>query len=180
MCSDQEAVDLVRNIQEPVQAAKVLVEHALARFSTDNLSCMMVRLDKSALHDTTENPASAIGVEGDRNSSGANKISEVEKILGAAQKVIQDGHEPVGVSGSNSGKGHDPIMKPEGVEQMEPVTEEEATLAEEGDVQIDPAKRAELKGAPLLNEGGSAFLIAPDWSPSGRARADSGRSGEAP
>ncbi|SPO03041.1 uncharacterized protein DNG_05722 [Cephalotrichum gorgonifer] len=46
VCSDQEAVDLVREIEDPLAGAKLLVEHALSRFSTDNLSCMIVRLDK--------------------------------------------------------------------------------------------------------------------------------------
>ncbi|KAF3930644.1 hypothetical protein ABW19_dt0206222 [Dactylella cylindrospora] len=46
VCSDQEAVDLIRNIHDPQEASKALVDHALARFSTDNLSCMIVRLDK--------------------------------------------------------------------------------------------------------------------------------------
>lgn len=156
---------------------------------------MMVRLDRSALTDTTENPASAIGVEGDRNSSGVNKVSEVDKILGTAKKVMQDGHEVSGVSGSNSGKGHDPVLKSEvigtgaSIEQMERVVEEDPSLVEGDDAnemtpsgvqQVDPAVRAQLKGMPLMNEGGSALLMTPDWSPTSRGRADSDRSNEAP
>ncbi|KAG0127093.1 phosphatase 2C-like domain-containing protein [Tuber indicum] len=45
VCSDQEAVDLVRQVQDPQEASKMLVDHALGRFSSDNLSCMIVRLD---------------------------------------------------------------------------------------------------------------------------------------
>lgn len=45
VCSDQEAVDLVRNVQDPQDASKMLVDYALGRFSSDNLSCMIVRLD---------------------------------------------------------------------------------------------------------------------------------------
>ncbi|KAF4119759.1 hypothetical protein GMORB2_4425 [Geosmithia morbida] len=41
VCSDQEAVDLVRDMHDPVAASKLLVDHALSRFSTDNLSCMV-------------------------------------------------------------------------------------------------------------------------------------------
>lgn len=35
----------MRDIDDPVEASKLLVDHALDRFSTDNLSCMIVRLD---------------------------------------------------------------------------------------------------------------------------------------
>lgn len=45
VCSDQEAVDLVRQVQDPQEASKMLVDYALGRFSSDNLSCMIVRLD---------------------------------------------------------------------------------------------------------------------------------------
>lgn len=45
VCSDQEAVDLIRQVQDPQEASKMLVDHALRRFSSDNLSCMIVRLD---------------------------------------------------------------------------------------------------------------------------------------
>lgn len=38
-------MDLVRNVDDPITASKLLVDHALNRFSTDNLSCMIVRLD---------------------------------------------------------------------------------------------------------------------------------------
>ncbi|KAI1981924.1 mgpp2cl-1, protein phosphatase 2C-like protein 1 [Ophidiomyces ophidiicola] len=47
VCSDQEAVDLIRNTHDPQAASKILVDHALSRFSTDNLSCMVVRFDSS-------------------------------------------------------------------------------------------------------------------------------------
>ena len=101
-------MDLIRIQQDPASAAKQLVDHALARFSTDNLSCMVVRFDKTALLATAKEPASAIGVEGDPLCL-PGKISEVEKIVGdAKRKVAEDGVPGVGVSGSNSGKGHDP------------------------------------------------------------------------
>ncbi|KAJ5050562.1 uncharacterized protein L3040_002439 [Drepanopeziza brunnea f. sp. 'multigermtubi'] len=134
VCSDQEAVDLIRNQQDPVAAAKQLVDHALARFSTDNLSCMVVRLNKSALMTTTKEPSSAIGVEGDPNSI-AGKISESEKIVGdAKRKALEEGVPGVGVSGSNSGKGHDPVPIPDedARKTMEKVVEEEPSLVEGG------------------------------------------------
>ncbi|KAI5807102.1 putative phosphoprotein phosphatase 2C [Geopyxis carbonaria] len=48
VCSDQEAVDLIRNVYDPQKASKMLVDYALSRFSSDNLSCMIVRLDPTA------------------------------------------------------------------------------------------------------------------------------------
>jgi protein phosphatase PTC1 len=114
VCSDQEAVDLVRNIQDPVTAAKLLVDHALNRFSTDNLSCMIVRLDKAALLENQTNKDSAIGVEGDPVSAGG-KASEADKIVRDTKQKIADGVTPaIGVSASNSGRGHDPKPIEEG------------------------------------------------------------------
>lgn len=107
VCSDQEAVDLVRNVQEPNTAAKLLVDHALSRFSTDNLSCMIVRFDKQALLESQNNKDNAIGVEGD-SGTGLGKVSEAEKIVSSTRQKIAEGGTPaVGVSASNSGRGHD-------------------------------------------------------------------------
>lgn len=97
---------MIRNIEDPAQASKLLVDHALSRFSTDNLSCMVVRFDKVALAETQKDKA--IGVEGDAVDS-AGKVSEAEKIVSITKQKIADGTPAVGVSGSNSGRGHDPI-----------------------------------------------------------------------
>ncbi|KAK9475122.1 phosphatase 2C-like domain-containing protein [Dipodascopsis tothii] len=65
VCSDQAAVDLVRPIADPDAAAKALVDHALRNFSTDNITCMVVRFDKQmgdilrashAAHPTASDP----------------------------------------------------------------------------------------------------------------------------
>ncbi|POS88192.1 hypothetical protein EPUL_000953 [Erysiphe pulchra] len=110
VCSDQEAVNLVREIDDPTSAAKRLVDHALSRFSTDNLSCMIVRFNKSALITAIQKPESAIGVEGDPNYT-PGKVSEVEKIVNdAKRKTEEDGAPGIGISGSNFGQGHDSIM----------------------------------------------------------------------
>ncbi|KAK7737021.1 mgpp2cl-1, protein phosphatase 2C-like protein 1 [Cytospora paraplurivora] len=108
VCSDQEACDLVRNVHEPASAAKQLVDHALARFSTDNLSCMVVRLNKDALLESQNNKDYRVGVEGDQ-AAAPGKIGEVDRIIGATKKQIADGGSTIGISASNSGKGHDPI-----------------------------------------------------------------------
>lgn len=119
---------------DPSSAAKHLVDHALARFSTDNLSCMIVRLNKTALHTAAKDASAAIGVEGDP-ASHPGKISEAEKIVGEAKRKVQeDGVPGIGVSGSNSGKGHDPKTAEEEEQikrsNMEKVIEEEPTLVE--------------------------------------------------
>jgi protein phosphatase PTC1 len=157
VCSDQEAVDLVRNTQDPTVGAKALVDHALGRFSTDNLSCMIVRLNKSALITTSKDAAAAIGVEGDPLSA-FGKISEAEKIVGEAKRKVEtDGFPAMGVSGSNSGKGHDPKAIEEdapGRVSMEKVVEEEPDLTEgepgpevdmEGANSVSPITRSQLK-----------------------------------
>lgn len=110
VCSDQEAVNLVREIDDPTSAAKRLVDYALSRFSTDNLSCMVVRFNKSALMTAIQKPESAIGVEGDPNCT-PGKVSEVEKIVSEAKrKAIEDGAPIIVISGSNFGQGHDSEM----------------------------------------------------------------------
>ncbi|PPJ58655.1 hypothetical protein CBER1_03521 [Cercospora berteroae] len=94
VCSDQEAVDLVRNIQDPQAASKALVDHALARFSTDNLSCMVVRFDNSKLQATQQQ--SDIGVEGDPSSKGG--VTEADAIVSESKKFIEQGGDPLALT----------------------------------------------------------------------------------
>ncbi|KAI1620151.1 protein phosphatase [Exophiala viscosa] len=82
VCSDQEAVDLIRHVQDPQQASKMLVEHALARFSTDNLSVMVVRFDPQKLQQNTKID---IGVESEANKE-KGAISEAEMIVSEARR----------------------------------------------------------------------------------------------
>ena len=89
VCSDQEAVDLVRNIEDPQTAAKALVEHALARFSTDNLSCMVVRFDSDKVQEVAKDKANPIGVEGDPPTKQGG-ISEAEHIVQDAKKKLDE------------------------------------------------------------------------------------------
>lgn len=96
---------------------------------------MIVRFNKSALMNATKEPSSAIGVEGDPLSV-TGKLSEADKIVGEAKRKVQeDGVPGIGVSGSNSGKGHDPKMPTEEDEavrkrNMERVVEEEPSLVQ--------------------------------------------------
>lgn len=121
---------------------------------------MIVRLNKAALTNASQEPGKAIGVEGDPTSH-PDKISESEKIINDAKKKVKDGGgTAVGVSGSNSGKGHDlpdpeaetdMLVGSEGDAQafksMEKVDEEQPTaVGAEGMVtEVDP-KAAEKAG----------------------------------
>ncbi|KAJ5629837.1 hypothetical protein N7528_003494 [Penicillium herquei] len=88
VCTDQEAVDLIRNIQDAQHASKVLVDHALARFSTDNLSCMVIRLDTNRVKDVVTSKTEPIGVDGDPATNVPHGVSEADKIVEDAQKIM--------------------------------------------------------------------------------------------
>ena len=83
VCSDQEAVDLIRNVADPQEASKLLVEHSLARFSTDNLSVMIVRFDPKKLQSNT---TTDIGIASDPATKSKGAVSEVEMIVGEARR----------------------------------------------------------------------------------------------
>lgn len=86
-------MDLVRNIEDPQAASKALVDHALARFSTDNLSCMIVRFDNKALQQNVEDKNNLIGVEGDPTTK-SDGISEAQAIVAETKKHLDEGGEP--------------------------------------------------------------------------------------
>lgn len=88
VCSDQEAVDLIRNVQDAQQASKILVDHALARFSTDNLSCMVIRLDSNRVKDVVSNNVDPIGVDGDPSANLNRGVSEADKIVEGARRSM--------------------------------------------------------------------------------------------
>lgn len=80
-------MDLIRNLHDPQAASKQLVDHALARFSTDNLSVMVVRFDSRALKETIEHAEGRLGVEGDPLSSRGS-MSEADHIIYEARKSM--------------------------------------------------------------------------------------------
>ncbi|KAJ5120344.1 uncharacterized protein N7515_009732 [Penicillium bovifimosum] len=88
VCSDQEAVDLIRNVDDAQHASKILVDHALARFSTDNLSCMVIKLDSDRLRDVVNNNTELIGVDGDPLTKVSEGMSEADKIVENARSGI--------------------------------------------------------------------------------------------
>ena len=116
----------------------MLVDHALARFSTDNLSCMVVRFDKQQLLENQQN--NTIGVEGDAaTSTGTGKLTEAEKIVTATRQKIAEGAAPaVGISASNSGKGHDPVPPANTTGEDEASSNFTPTMIE-GPVEEEPA-----------------------------------------
>ena len=79
----------MRNTQDPQAASKALVEHALSRFSTDNLSVMTVRFDNKAVQQAVEKKVEPIGVEGDPGSKTGG-ITEAESIVLESKKKLGD------------------------------------------------------------------------------------------
>ena len=71
----------MRNNPSPQAASKALVDHALSRFSTDNLSVMVVRFESKKLQSNT---SSNIGVE--KKDSKVKGPSEVEAIVNEARR----------------------------------------------------------------------------------------------
>lgn len=85
----------MRGVNDAGAASKQLVDYALNRFSTDNLSCMIVRLDHSK--------ESQVEAE-----SAAIQASEADKIVEETKQKIADGSAPAeGVSPSNNAPGKD-------------------------------------------------------------------------
>ena len=83
-------MDLVRHTPDPQVASKILVDHALVRFSTDNLSCMIVRFDGKAVSQNIDRKSSPIGVEGDPSSTKKGGISEADHLVEEARKNMGD------------------------------------------------------------------------------------------
>ncbi|KAI9778836.1 MAG: Protein phosphatase 2C 1 [Candelina submexicana] len=130
VCSDQEAVDLVRHTANPQQASKQLVDHALSRFSTDNLSCMLVRFDTKAVQNTVDRRNELIGVEGDPLNSKKGGISEADAIVAEARKHVDQSESisPMHVSAQMSQVAEEeegepgPELTPQGAKQAKLVT----------------------------------------------------------
>ena len=61
VCADQHAVNLIRKIHSPLEAADVLVKYALEHFSTDNVSVMVVRFNKPSQSPQYESGSSPPG-----------------------------------------------------------------------------------------------------------------------
>ena len=92
---------------------------------------MVVRFDKEALLGTQNQNDSLIGVEGDEAGSGS-KQSEADKIVNDVKQKIAEGDTPaIGVSASNSGRGHDAVAPPPPTEEAFKPTAIEGSVEEE-------------------------------------------------
>jgi protein phosphatase PTC1 len=107
-------------MQDAQHASKILVDHALARFSTDNLSCMVIRLDSNRVKDVVNNKAEPIGVDGDPSTNVPGGVSEADKIVESARKsmakagiadnpeLAEQAHEEVLAKMASSGEDKEP------------------------------------------------------------------------
>ncbi|KAL4802117.1 phosphatase 2C-like domain-containing protein [Aspergillus unguis] len=86
VCSDQEAVELIRNVPDAQEASKILVDHALARFSTDNLSCMVIRLNADRHREVVSRAFDPAVSDG--NANAGRGVSEADKIVEGARKSM--------------------------------------------------------------------------------------------
>ncbi|KIV87882.1 hypothetical protein, variant [Exophiala sideris] len=146
VCSDQEAVDLIRNVHDPQQASKMLVEHALARFSTDNLSVMVVRFDPQKLQQNTKID---IGVENESNKE-KGAISEVEMIVSEARRHSGIAEESA-VSDQDSEDLKQSIIKESDGEEQEPGPE--LTPEGQGEAQKLLSSQSHQAGPEAQNTG---------------------------
>lgn len=69
VCTDQEAVDLIKDCKEPQEASQKLLTHALDSFSTDNLSCLVVVRLPSSHSPCSPTTSNAVFLEKNRNST---------------------------------------------------------------------------------------------------------------
>ncbi|KAL4868079.1 hypothetical protein BDV12DRAFT_108035 [Aspergillus spectabilis] len=88
VCSDQEAVELIRNVSDAQEASKILVDHALARFSTDNLSCMVIRLDADRHREFANRTVDPAAVDGTLAAKSGSGISEADRIVEGARRSM--------------------------------------------------------------------------------------------
>lgn len=133
-------MNLVRNVQDPAAAAKLLVDHALAHFSTDNLSCMIVRLDRDALVDSHKSKGGPVSTALD-STRWDTTPSEADTIVNNVKQKIADGEAlAIGVSATNSGRGHGPPAAEEAFKRttIKGPVEEEPSLASEASARLRP------------------------------------------
>ncbi len=137
-------MDLVRNVHDPQQASKALVDHALARFSTDNLSVMVVRFDPNKLQQNTK---IGIGVEaeGDKDKGA---ISEVEMIVSEARRHSGIGEEEA-VSDQDSEELRQMVIREAETEEEEPGPE----LTPEGKGEAEKILSSKQEDTEMKSEG---------------------------
>lgn len=112
---------------------------------------MIVRFNK---HQLLENQTNTIGVEGDAGTV-SGKLTEAEKIVSATKQKIAEGATPaVGVSASNSGRGHDPVAVAEDSQSSRTTfapTVIDGSVEEEPSTTGDPPEVDTDASAPLVD-----------------------------
>lgn len=79
----------MRNVPDAQEASKILVDHALSRFSTDNLSCMVIRLDAERIKEVVNQAAEPIGGDRGPRRKVDHGMSEADKIVEGARRSMQ-------------------------------------------------------------------------------------------
>jgi protein phosphatase PTC1 len=122
----------------------MLVDHALARFSTDNLSVMVVRFDPQKLQTNTK---IGIGVETDLEKEKGT-ISEVEMIVGEARRNSSMPPD-VAVSDQESEELKQKVLQEHEEEDQEPGPE----YTPEGKAEAEKVLSEKQKGGQVNSEG---------------------------
>ena len=133
----------MRKETDPQAASRTLVDHALARFSTDNLSVMLVRFDPKTLQ---ANTSTDIGVETDAShekgaiSEAQMLVSEARRHSNAVQGGVVDDEEAKGVEDmvihekEEEEEEPGPELDPEGGKEAERILAEKRQGGEGGGV----------------------------------------------
>lgn len=109
VCTDQEAVDHIRNISDPQAAAQALVDYSLSQFSSDNLSCMVVRFDKTKMNAVLGHAVVPAGMAGKgKNEDGGQRrySSTAEASVAKAKEYgepVCEGYLPAPATAAGTG-----------------------------------------------------------------------------
>jgi protein phosphatase PTC1 len=143
----------VRNVHNPQDASKMLVDHALSRFSTDNLSVMIVRFDPKKLQTNT---TTDIGVESE-TSHEKGAVSEVEMLVSEARRnslqageiALDDSTEDLkDIEEQEEDQEPGPELTPEGqIEADKHFAEKKAAIAQSEAPATDEALKVDQKKA---------------------------------
>lgn len=92
---DQDAVDLIANLEDPQEAAQTLLQHALSNFSTDNTSVMVVRFNADGTTPASKAPKAgeASSGSGSGSSDETSAASSVSQALGGLGSGLGAGTE---------------------------------------------------------------------------------------
>ena len=110
---DQDAVDLVANIEDPQEASDALLKHALSNFSTDNTSVMVVRFSPGSVSRPSETAAAVADDNAASATTSAPQDSEAKKEADAAKTATADAKKEA------SDKAEKIAMAEDGVEVVE-------------------------------------------------------------